>query len=344
MAISSKTISQCLVISILFLLWGGCVRSYAFPFRAIAPGRSLPPIVFKGIDGHKTLSLRQMKGRPYIIIFWGADLPAKKRRSLKTIEAVEELLPFFERRGITVFSVNAQGDDKQAIEEIMRLTKRKIDVYTDPTQKAYGELGIFVMPAVLLVDKNGKVFAGLGYSHDLAERLKGEVQVMLGERSREQVERELHPVIRKKPKKERDADRHFNMGLVMLQRGLPDSAASEFKKAIALDPKMGKAYMELGCLLVDAGKRDKAADVLEKGLELEPNYVPGLICQARLEALQGNTKEAIDDLESLLMRNVRNPQLHYALGTIFEQQGNLEKAAKEYRKAFELLNEAMKLK
>ncbi len=344
MVINNKTIGKCLVILILFFLWGDCVRSYAFPFRAIAPGGPLPTIVFKSIDGHKTLSLAQMKGHPYIIIFWGADLPAKKRRSLKTIEAVEKLLPFFEQRGIAVFSVNAQGDDKQAIREVMKLTKRKIDVFTDPTQKAYGELGIFVMPAVLLVDKNGKVVTGLGYSHDLAERLKGEVQIMLGERSREQVERELHPLMREKPKKERDADRHFNMGLVMLKRGLPDSAVSEFKRAIELDPKMGKAYLELGCLLMEAGKRDEASVALDKGLDLEPDYVPGLICQARLEALQGNTEEAIGDLEGLLMRNVRNPQLHYALGTIFEQQGNLKKAAKEYRKAFELLNEAMKLK
>ena len=45
----------------------------------------------------------------------------------------------------------------------------------------------------------------------------------------------------------------------------------------------------------------------------------------------------IDDLGFMMLRNSRNNSLHYVLGTMLEEKGDLAGAMREYRKAYELL-------
>jgi len=223
------------------------------------------------------------------------------------------------------------------IEEVSSQLEGSMGVYVDPEQTLYGKLGIYVMPAFLLVSGDGQVAAGMGYSHDLGERLQGEVEVLLGEKSRAQVEAELQPVVVEKSVEEKNAMRHRNMGFVMAQRGMPDAAIREFEAAVKLVPEDGDSLVELGCLYLEQGQSEKAGQSLGKGLGLEPGSLRGQICQARLKAGRGAVDEAVADLEALLLRNFRDPTLHYVLGTLFEKQGKIDKAAAEYRKGYELL-------
>jgi tetratricopeptide (TPR) repeat protein len=111
----------------------------------------------------------------------------------------------------------------------------------------------------------------------------------------------------------------------------------ELKKAIAIEPGMGKAHTNLGCLKLDDGKVAEAKASLAKGLELEPDSAVGQICSARIKALEGALDEAIDDINFMMLRNARNDTLHYVLGTMLEEKADVPGAMKEYRKAYELL-------
>ncbi|MHB8790718.1 MAG: TlpA family protein disulfide reductase [Desulfobulbaceae bacterium] len=321
----------------------GAGMASSFPFRAIAPGDALPALTFKNSQDNSTVATASLKGSPAALVFWGADMDSKKERSLKTLAAVEESLPFLEQRKIKVLLVNAQGDSQEVIREVAGRLSGKLPVYLDESQKAYGDLGIYVVPSVLLVDTGGKVVAGIGFSHDFTERLQGEVQVMLGEKTREAMEKGLKPEMKEKPAEEKQSMRHLNMALVMVKRGQTDSAISELQKALALEPEMAEAQGQLGCLYLDKGQLAEAKTALDKAYQLNPDYLPATICDARVRAEEGEVAEAVADLQALLFRNARNGDLHYALGTLLEKQQKFTEAAKEYRKAYELVSREIEL-
>jgi tetratricopeptide (TPR) repeat protein len=325
------------------MLFCGVSMSSSFPFRSISPGAALPALSFKNIKDNAMVSTDSLKGAPAALVFWGADMDNKKERSLKTLAVVEESLPFLEQRKVRVLLINAQGDSQEIIQGVVSQLQGKLPVYIDESQKAYSDLGIFVVPSVLLVDKEGKVVSGIGFSHDFSERLQGEVQVMLGEKTREAMEQGLRPEMKEKPVEEKQSRRHLDMALVMVKRGQTDSAIGELEKALALEPKMAEAQGQLGCLYLDKGQLPEAKAALDKAYQLNPDYLPATICDARVRAEEGQVDEAIGDLQALLFRNARNADLHYALGTLLEKQQKFTEAAKEYRKAYELVSREVEL-
>ncbi len=323
------------IFCLLFLFCNASIAS-SFPFRAIAVGDSVPALSFQGITDGSTVTIESLKGNPAAIVFWGADMDTKKTRSLKTFTATEEILPFLEEKKVKVILVNAQGDTKEIMQEVVSGLSGKIPAYMDETKKAYGDLGIFVVPSVLLIDKDGKVASGLGYSHDFTDRLKGEVAIMLGEKTRADVEKELRPEMKEKSEEEKKYGRHVEMATVMIKRGQVDSAISELQKAIALNPNLVEAQAHLGCLYIDKGQLEEAKKALDKAYELDDSYLPANICDARIMAEEGQIDDALGDLKALMFRNSRNAELHYIVGTLLEKQEKFADAAKEYRKAFEL--------
>lgn len=325
-------------VTFFLMLFCGAGMASSFPFRAIAPGAPLPPLTFKNIKDNTPVAVESLKGSPVALVFWGADMDTKKERSQKTLAAIEEILPFFEQRKVKVLLVNAQGDPPEVMQGVVGQLSGKLPLYVDESKKAYGDLGIFVVPSVMLVDKDGKVSSGLGFSNDFSERLQGEVQVMLGEKSREAMEQELRPEMKEKGAEEKQSDRHLNLALVMIKRGQTDAAISELQKAVAVDAKMAEAHGQLGCLYLDKGQLAEAKAALDKAYAINPDYLPANICDARVRAEEGQVDEAIGDLQALLFRNARSADLHYALGLLQEKMQKFNEAAQEYRKAYELVS------
>jgi len=333
----SKTIIWVIVAAVAFLAVSGVSVAGSFPFREVEVGDTVPDASLSDYKNQAEVSFAGFKGHPFVALFWGADIEAKKRRSVEALKAFKELLPFLQKRDVSVVTINAQGDSSSIIDDVIGQSGGGLPVYVDSAQTLYGRLGIYVMPAFLLVGADGKVAAGMGYSHDLGEELRGEVEILLGEKSREQVELELHPVVVEKSVEEKDANRRRNMGFVMSRRGMPESAIPEFEAVLKLFPEDVQSLIELGCLYIETGDMAKAGQFLDKGLELDPDSLRGQICEATLLDGHGKTQEAIDELRGLLLRNSRNSHLHYVLGTLLEKVGQLEQAVVEYRKGYELL-------
>lgn len=343
MSLGSMRVYTRLVVIIFFVqslfftdFLGSSHAASAFPFRNVRIGGKLPSFEITSMDG-KEFSTYALKGHPAVFVFWGADIPVKEKRSIEALKAMEHLRPFLENKGIRMLSVDVQGDHQDVIEEVRTKAGSSLPVYLDPTREAYKTLGIFVMPSVLLVDNKGRIAAGMGYSHDLIPRLKGEVEVMLGEKTRKQVEEELNPKMVSKSPEETAALRHLNMGLVMARRGMADAAIEEIKKATELKKDMPQAYIELGCLYVESGKNKEGEKALERGLELAPDSVKGRICMAKAMAQGGDLDQAIGDITGLLFRNGNNPEIHYTLGCLYEKKGDFAMASREFKKAYELL-------
>ncbi|MFH1019169.1 MAG: tetratricopeptide repeat protein [Pseudomonadota bacterium] len=310
----------------------------SFPFRAINPGDMLPATTIVQSDSGKKISLGAPGGRITALVFWGADLPTKKQRSTQALSQLQQLAPFFREKQVDLLAINAQGDSAEVMKEVITASGYSSPTYLDPEQSAYSALGLLVMPSVLLVDKGGRVINGIGYSREMISRLKGETEILLGEKNREQFEAELHPAMIEKSKEEKDGNRHLSMGQSLARKGQLEPAAREYALAIQNTPKLAAAHIELGCVSLELGKLAEAQAAIDKGLDLDPGSVLGEICNAQLRAENGEVAQAIDDLQALIFRNGRDHHLHYVLGTLYVKKTDHQKAAQEFRKAYELLD------
>ncbi len=335
MSINLTRLFSAHLLCFLFLLLQGTGEAKSFPFRNIKPGDSLPAVTLEQLKGG-SIELASFQGQPLVLVFWGADLKTKRQRSLKAFNDIKTLLPYLSENSATTLSINVQGDDKGVINGIIQQTDHPYPALLDLDRQAYGSLGIFIMPSILLVDKTGKVSAGMGYSHDFVDRLQGELSIMLGQKTRAEMEAELRPEIIEKSKEEKASRRQIQMGRIMLEQGMPERAMEKFLEALKLQPNSSEAHIELACTYLQIGRLEEAETALEKGLELSPESLKGQLCDARLSAALGYIDEAIADLQALLLRNSRKPELHYNLGLLFEQKGDLKQASGKYRKAYEL--------
>lgn len=331
------TFAAVIGITLSILLFSSTGMASSFPFRSISPGDPLPIMTLTDSGSNQQLTLDQSNSKNAVILFWSGDNATKKKRVIKTMKVVNKLQKWLNKKKITLFIVNAGNDSPDVIGEVMSAAKLSLPVYLDSGLKAYERLGIFVMPSIMLVDQQGKIAAGLGYSRDLKKRLRGEIEIMLGEKDRAQFEQELRPKTVEKSEEEKNANRHLLQAQTMIQRGQTESAIREFKKAIKLAPGLSSAHIQLGCLYIDADKINLAKETLAKGLASAPDSLDGQVCQARIKAREGEVDEAIDDLQFLMLRNSRNPNLHYVHANLLAEQGKLEDAVKEYRSAYNLL-------
>ncbi len=312
-------------------------QAKSFPFRVLKVGKPVPDASFSGYKGEETLNISSLAGKPLLLAFWGGDMAAKKKRAAKALKALQELEPYLTEKGVEVLVVNMQNDPQAVVDEVSEAAGLTMPVYKDASGKVYSSFGLYVLPSLLFVDAQGNVSGGIGYSKDIAERLRGEVDIMLGLLSHEELEAQLNPEMEEVPKEIKLSLRHLNMGTVMKNKGMAEAAQREFLEALKLNPELHEARVKLGCLYLDEGNLDDAITELEAGLEGDPDSVEAEICLARVSAEMGELDEAVMDLKALLFRNGRNSDIHYTVATFLEKQKKYEEAAREYRKAFELL-------
>jgi len=330
-----KLVFRTAIILILLIFNTSTLMAVAFPFREFNVGDPVPDVTLKGFkDAQKTITFSNLKGKPFVAVFWGADLEEKKEHSIKTLEGLDMLEPFFRERQIRVFSVDVQVDEAPVIEEVIKQSKSKVDVYVDEDGKAYATLGIFIMPTILLVDKDGKVTAGMGFSHDVVDRLKGEIEIMLGEKSREQVMAELRPEMKEATEQEKNSRRHMDFGLVMRKRGQLETSIRELKKAVEIDPDLTQAHFELGCIYLEKGQLDEAEKAFDKALESDPNSLRARICKTKFKREKGLAEEAVHDLLVILKEHPDSYDALYTLGLSYEDLHKMPEAMDSYRKAY----------
>lgn len=335
---NSVRLSGIFVQALVFLLLGvTTAAANSFPFRTVAVGDELPAVTLAEAGSGQPYAVPRGGKGAMVMAFWSADVATKKERSINALKVLKDMNQYFQERSIALVVVNEGHDSPEVIAEVLKESGLATPVYLDSSESAYGALGIYVMPSLLVVDARGKIAAGMGYSHDLGKRLHGELAVLLGEMDRAQLEEELHPRNIEKSEKEKTAGRHFNLGKTMRQRGQPESAIKEFSKALEVDPELSEALIQLGCLQVEIGQLEAAGKSLAAGLAKDPASVDGQICQAQVKGGAGELDEALDDLRFLLLRNSRKANLHYVLGSLLLQKGNCAEAAPEFRTAYDLL-------
>ena len=93
-----------IILSVLFFNIN-TLMAVAFPFREFKEGDPVPDVTLKAFqDGQPAATFSGLKGKPFVAVFWGADLPEKIDRSAKVLAEVESLTSFFKERNVSIYS------------------------------------------------------------------------------------------------------------------------------------------------------------------------------------------------------------------------------------------------
>ncbi|RKY69314.1 MAG: hypothetical protein DRP97_05435 [Candidatus Latescibacterota bacterium] len=309
------------------------VSAQAFPFRAVRKGTPLPAVSVEDLTG-KPVALNSLKTGVAVILFFGADSRIKKKHAVR---ALKEVPPALKDVGdkVTFMAIDVLGDSPDVIKEIAEQADFDGPLYVDANKEAYKAFGIFVMPSVLIA-KDGKVEAGYGYTHNLADMVKGEVEILLGLKTREAVEAALHPKTAEKSAGEKEALRYCNLGESMLKKRMIPQAEDAFKKALASKGNYVPALLGLTRIALEKGDIAQAETYVKKAETVSPNDLATVLVAARVLAAQKKVDEALSKVLPLALTHPRSQEVNEVLGRLYEQKGDLAKALKYYKKALSL--------
>jgi tetratricopeptide (TPR) repeat protein len=131
---------------------------------------------------------------------------------------------------------------------------------------------------------------------------------------------------------------HTNLGHALLEKGYPEEAAAEFKKALQIRPDDAIAMNYYGVVLANKGLYDEAIEQFDKALSVMPDYSEALhnLCNTGIKS--GKLGIVLEILRSLEQKTPDSAELLYDEGIIYKVQGNDKKCIEMLEKALEKAN------
>ncbi|HYU34892.1 MAG TPA: tetratricopeptide repeat protein [Thermoanaerobaculia bacterium] len=133
---------------------------------------------------------------------------------------------------------------------------------------------------------------------------------------------------------------HSNRGAEALRASRTEDALVWLRKAVAIDPELGGAWINYGVALRRSGDAKGAEAAYRKALEVDPNAASAYQNLAALLRLQGQEKEADDLLTVSTKLGSRNPFIYLTLGDLSFSHGRLDEARRFYRRALRLYRQS----
>jgi tetratricopeptide (TPR) repeat protein len=123
----------------------------------------------------------------------------------------------------------------------------------------------------------------------------------------------------------RDADAHFQLGLLHFRNGHLDAARGYFEQALEINPQDADHHYYMGRIYEAAGAWAKAAEAFEAAYRLNPEYGLGDICREVGKGYlhTGNPDKALEFLEFFLDRRGSDPEGRYWFAVALHRSGKL---------------------
>ncbi len=303
-------------------------------FRNVKEGAPAIPFTLKDFEG-KDVEFKPAPGKVAVLSF--VDLAQERSRDqIKDLVALQADLA---SKGADFFLVtkytNTADEAKKAAAEL----GVKFPIMLDKDQKAYGDYGLYILPATGVIGKDGKfAFDHSSHGRDFKDVVGGKIKVLLGLLKEDDYKRQITPVESvRKSKEESAGERELALGRTLLKRGMPDKAMEKFAKVVELDPKNVDGRLAYGEALVAAKKYDDAFVQFQKAKELAPQSKDVQIGLGTVHLEKGETDKAIETLTEASMLNPKPAKAFFWLGAAYEKKGDLPSAVKFYRKSLEKL-------
>jgi Flp pilus assembly protein TadD len=133
---------------------------------------------------------------------------------------------------------------------------------------------------------------------------------------------------------------HFQLGYAYTGLKRSDEARAEYERAIALDPKMPEACLNLGILLLDAQQYAAAVTPLSKAVDLLPAQSRPRALLAVAQDRSGDQEAAARSFEGVLHLDPNDLAANHYLGDIDLRRGKPAQAEARFRHALEVRADA----
>ena len=131
-----------------------------------------------------------------------------------------------------------------------------------------------------------------------------------------------------------EADRWFTLGLAQSDVDV-DGAIESFRRVLAIDARHGLAHYNLALVFLHTDRLDAALDELQQAIAIQPrpeiHYTLGTLYQR-----QGNLDRAVAALGDAVAANPDYTDAHLALGAVLKARGDLKRAASSLKRAAQL--------
>src|SRR5215813_10501068 len=128
---------------------------------------------------------------------------------------------------------------------------------------------------------------------------------------------------------------HFHAGQQAMQQAQFAKAAEQFKKALALDPTLVEAEVNLGLAYHSLAEYDLAVRHLSKALRTRPNLLAANVIAGADYLKVGAAEKAIPYLQQALKLDPSNREARQALASSYLSQEDFRDAAKEFQEMAE---------
>jgi protein O-GlcNAc transferase len=125
---------------------------------------------------------------------------------------------------------------------------------------------------------------------------------------------------------------HINLIRLYGSLGHPEKAEEHYRAAIALDPNLAEIHYNYGVLLAGQGKYAAAAEAFRRALELKPDYAEAHNNYAYLLMTSGKLDEAAQHYRAAIASKPDFRAAHFNLGRILVNQGNVLEAIDHFQK------------
>ena len=310
--------------------------SSALPLRNLELGDRVPQVTLPVLAGGEAGALGA-DGEITALLFWGTDSAGKIERSIELLHTLEAIAEKYGDQGVVVRSVNVDRDNRAFIEKLLKDEGIALPTLMDVDEELYGTYGLFIFPTVAIVGRDGSLVTAVGYTRRISAHVTGQVEVLLGLKTAEELEGELNPVeVVELPDNVKAATRRLNLGRMFMKRRLYKMAGPEFEKAVELDSDSAEAHAEFGAFLAHAGEADRARAELDRAIELDAGSVTARFGLASLYRRANETEKAVAELERILDTDPSDTRAMWELGAVYEAAGDIDKALEYCRKALSL--------
>ncbi len=126
---------------------------------------------------------------------------------------------------------------------------------------------------------------------------------------------------------------HYNLGSVLLARGLLDEAGACFQQALQCVPNFAEAEVNLGNVFTARGQLAEAARCYRRAVQLAPNLANAHYNLGTVLLRQGQLDDAARALRRALELSPDDANTHYNLGNVLKDAGRRDESIQHFRSA-----------
>jgi protein O-mannosyl-transferase len=132
------------------------------------------------------------------------------------------------------------------------------------------------------------------------------------------------------------AEAHYNLGRLLVEQGQLDEAIAHYERAAAINPADAEAQNNLGVTLLGIGRADDAIAHYQKALEIRPDYAEASCNLASALIAKGDLDGAIARYTACLTVIPDQEEAQYNLASALLRRGRTDEATVQYQKVLQM--------